>query len=80
MIWLYLFLFFGVFKMLLFFFFFFTVNGVALESRNWWGSDILTCILSQWRSKTEEPTNRGTKWCSPFRPIEPQWEEAQSST
>ena len=42
MIWLYLFLFFGVFKLLLLFFFFFTVNGVALESRNWWGSDILT--------------------------------------
>ena len=74
--------------MLLCLFFFLIVNGIALESRNWWGSNLLIKgipfphlhLEPMEKLRPKSPQTEEQKWCSPFRPIEPQLEVAQSSS
>ena len=76
-----------VFKMLLRCFVFF-VNGIALESRNWWGSNLLKKgnpfphlhLEPMEKLRPKSPQTEEQKWCSPFRPIEPRLEVTQSSS
>ena len=70
------------------FFFFSFVNGIALESRNWWGSNLLKKgnpfphlhLEPMEKLRPKSPQTEEQKWCSPFRPIEPRLEVTQSSS